>query len=73
MNYRIEYGGEKYYLAEDESSVQVVFRLRAGKYPGLVTLQSNHGSVTLNLSEHVQFALRGEQFPSGEPAAAVVF
>lgn len=73
MNYRIEYGGEKYYLAEDESSTQVVSQLRAGKYPGLVTVQSNHGSVTLNLSENVQFALRGEQFPSGEPAAAVVF
>ena len=36
MIYRIEYGGEKYYLAEDESSVQVVSRLRAGKYLSLI-------------------------------------
>lgn len=66
MKYVLQYGGEAYSLADEEGSRHLVETIRAGKYPGLVTVEANREIRTFNLSESVEFALFGNEFPSGE-------
>lgn len=66
MKYKLLIAGNEFFLVNSARTQQVIDKIREGQFPGLVTVDSTRGPVSVNLSKPVDFALTGDTFSDGQ-------
>lgn len=67
MNFKLITAGHEYVLHETTRNNDLIKAIHTGSFPGLTTVDTIRGPVSMNLSENIPFILEGDHFKQDTP------